>query len=208
MIEREHDFKTLSERISTQTEAAIEFSNAIIKIIEQTAAIRDRINDSNHLFKDELRIITSILQDFKIEFHKLSLANVNQHNLEKKDLESLQEKIKTFELQIKDLDQSFEISLDTIKNSVVDLIKYLKINIDKIADNNSLTIGEFKKSAEKQETFMNIIQEQLENQNNHMDNFQKQVFVIKVLFAVITGLSVITGILTSFNIVHIVWFSK
>jgi|APCry1669189440_1035222.scaffolds.fasta_scaffold03597_5 DNA repair exonuclease SbcCD ATPase subunit len=208
MNERNFDFSALSERISAQTEAAVEFSNALVRIIEQTAAIRDKINDSNVAIKDELKTISNKVQDILSDYTKFNSENSNQHGMFEKDLEVLEEKINAYEKQLKELLDSTEINSATLNNSVADLIKYSKRTLDQIASNNQANMQEFFKSSDAQNKFMQDVQKQLHSQNEMIGSFHKEIASVKSLFMTISTISVIIGILTALNIIHISWFVK
>jgi hypothetical protein len=208
MNERTFDYNSLSERISAQTEAAVEFSNALVRIIEQTAAIRDKINDSNGLVKDELRTINSKVQDILSEYNKLHSENHSQHMSFEKDIESLEEKIKNYEKLLQELLESTEINFSTLNNSVADLIKYSKRTLDQITSSNQLNMQEFAKASDSQNRFMQEVQEEIKKQNVYFGEFQKELLFAKILFWVFGASSTILGLLTALKIVNISWFNK
>lgn len=208
MNERNFDFSTLSERISAQTEAAVEFSNALVRIIEQTAAIRDKINDSNGLIKDELKTISNKVQDILSEHNKFSAVNNSQHELFEKDLEALEFKIINYEKQLKELFDSAEINSTTLNQSVSDLIKFSTKTMDTIQSNNQTSMQEFLKTSNIQNQFMQDVQEQIVTQNELMNVFQKEVAAVKNLFWIVSVIALIVGLLNGLNIIRVSWFVK
>lgn len=100
---REYDFSALSERISAQTEAYVEFSNALVKIIEQTASIRDRITENNSHLVEEYRDLNSKFQQLLIDFNKFLAENNNAETNLNKNIDYLSNKFKSFETQLDEM---------------------------------------------------------------------------------------------------------
>jgi hypothetical protein len=208
MTERNFDFATLSERISAQTEAAVEFSNALVRIIEQTAAIRDKINDSNSLMKDELKTISGKVQDILSDYNKFNSENHNKHDLFEKDLEFLEEKIIAYEKQLQELLESTELNSLKLNSSLIDLVKYSKQTLDQMASNHHNNMQEFIKLNDAQNKFMQDTNAQLVVQSELMGSFKKDVVSVKTLFWIIGLFSSVLGLLTALHVVQISWFIK
>ena len=98
--ERNLDISALSERISAQTEAYVEFSNALVRIIEQTAAIRDKINNSSNVLEEEHKALNHKFQELLIEFTRYSSDNSNQHSLFQRDIEMFKNKLTDYESKL------------------------------------------------------------------------------------------------------------
>lgn len=202
---RNYDFTTLSERISAQTEAAMEFSNALVRIIEQTAAIRDKINDSNDLVKDELKNITQKLQDFITEFNKSVIENKSQNHLIAKDFESFIDKLSEYDRKIQNLLEQNDDVYSSLLNSVAELLKYSQRTSNQISDN-------YKNSLDKYSEHHNINKNTLENlikeitkQNEKFTEFDKKVSKFEYMFYAMGVLTTIVGFLSALNIIHIQW---
>jgi DNA repair exonuclease SbcCD ATPase subunit len=203
MEERNYDFSTLSERISAQTEAAVELSNALVKIIEQTAAIRDRIHDTNDQFKDELKTLNAKLQELIIDYNKGVSENTIQHNLFSKDIETFKSRLVLFEDKIDKISSESETSFENLHNTVDELVKYSKKTIEQINENNKNSMAEFSKVTDEHKISIANVNEQLKTQNTQITKFSKDVDKIKTFFWVLSTLATIYGVLSNLNLFKI-----
>ena len=208
MSERNYDFSTLSERISAQTEAAMEFSNALVRIIEQTAAIRDRINDSNDLFKDELKTITQKLQDLISEFNRSVIENKNQNNNINKDFEIFKSRLEEYDKKITEFLQDNDAVHSNLLTSVSDLIKYSEKTFSQLSENHKLNLDKVKEHHDVNKSTLDQLVKEITTQNLKFTEFEKKVTKIEYMFYTISAISVILGILSALNIVHIQWLPK
>jgi gas vesicle protein len=205
MNERNYDFSTLSERISAQTEAAVEFSNALVRIIEQTAAIRDKINDSNDLVKDELKNITQKLQDFITEFNKSVLENKNQNSMIAKDFENFVSKLIEYDRKLQSiLEQNDDVNSNLLK-SVADLLKYSQKTFDQISDNHKFSIDKYSEHHNTNKSVLDNLLKEINLQNSKFSDFEKKVARVEYMFYAIGAISVILGILSALNVIHVQW---
>ena len=105
---REFDINTFSERLAAQTEAYVDFSHALVKIIEQTALIRDKINENNAHIIEDYKDIRSKFESLLIEFNKFVSDTAHSHSNFEKDFDSFQNEIKNYqsklEYMVKELD--------------------------------------------------------------------------------------------------------
>ena len=208
MSERNYDFSTLSERISAQTEAAMEFSNALVRIIEQTAAIRDKINDSNDLFKDELKTITQKLQDLINEFNRSVIENKNQNNNINKDFEIFKSRLEEYDKRITEFLQDNDTVHSNLLTSVSDLIKYSEKTFSQISENHKHNLDKVKEHHDVNKSTLDQLVKEINTQNSKFTEFEKKVTKIEYMFYAISAISVILGILSALNIVHIQWLPK
>jgi len=202
---RNYDFSILSERISAQTEAAVEFSNALVRIIEQTAAIRDKINDSNDLVKDELKDLAQKLQDLITEFNKSSIENKNQNSLIVKDIENFVIKLAEYDRKLQSiLEQNDDVHSNLLK-SVADLLKYSQKTFDQISDNHRHSIDKYSEHHNTNKSVLDNLVKEINIQNSKFSDFEKKVARVEYMFYTLGGLSVILGILSALNIIHVQW---
>ncbi len=186
---RDYDFSALSERISAQTEAYVEFSNALVKIIEQTASIRDKVSETNSHLLDDYRNLNTKFQELLIEFNKFASENKNDHLNFNKDLGALKNKFTSYEVQLNDMIKEMDA-----KNS-----KFFKI-FDEIESKNTHT--------------NKLINDNHEELTNIISDMHKKVstiegFLSKVAnyFHVILAILGLIGMLMGFKILDIRWFN-
>ena len=89
MDDRNYDFSTLSERISAQTQAYVEFSNALVKIIEQTAQIRDSVTDNNNHLLEDYRELNNKFQTLLLDLNNFFTENKYKHKNIDDDLDTI-----------------------------------------------------------------------------------------------------------------------
>jgi hypothetical protein len=189
-----YDFSSLSERISAQTEAYVEFSNALVKIIEQTAAIRDRITHSNDTLEEEYKNLNNKFQELLIEFTKYSSDNSNQHSLFGKDLEAFKLKLLEFESKLNILMNETSKSDELLSEMAKELIIYSKKITEQIHQNN-----------EETKTTIGKITTQLGIQTKSLGDFKKSFDKFKYFLWAIGTIVAIFSALKGFGIIDINW---
>ena len=100
---REYDFSALSERISAQTEAYVEFSNALVKIIEQTASIRDKISENNSHLVEDYRDLNSKFQQLLLDFNKFVAENNNAGSNLNRNIDYLKNRFDAYENKLEEM---------------------------------------------------------------------------------------------------------
>lgn len=111
----------LSERIAAQTEAYMEFSNALIKIIENSAAMRDQLSENSNLLKVEYNNLLIKTHELLAMMTKLLSATSEDNNIILKDLSDFKTIIESLE---KRMIQIYEENTEINKQSKtkIDLI--------------------------------------------------------------------------------------
>jgi chromosome segregation ATPase len=193
MEERNYDFSTLSERISAQTQAYVEFSNALVKIIEQTAAIRDT---NNHLL-DDYKNLNEKFQKLLVDFNTFSFqANSSFQDLDR-DLVVIKTSLEDYEKQLKELIEEMNERNTTLFDMIEELTKHSEQVKEHISsDNNGV-----KKALED-------LSLRVENQNALIAEFKKSIDKFKMFFWAVGGFLSIMGALSQFGIISITWFKK
>jgi ABC-type transporter Mla subunit MlaD len=195
MDQRTYDFTTLSERISAQTEAYVEFSNALVKIIEQTANIRDRLSENNENLKDEYKVLNKQFQELLLDITKFFGENSNQHSLINKDLETFKFKLGSFETKMDLMLGELENTSATLNDTLLNLIKDSKESTDQI-DNHNID----------SKSTLTSISQILKTQSEHIEDMKKSFDKFKVLVASILSIFGAIGLLNAFKIISISWF--
>jgi len=193
MEERNYDFSTLSERISAQTQAYVEFSNALVKIIEQTAAIRDT---NNHLL-DDYKNLNEKFQKLLVDFNTFSFqANSSFQDLDR-DLVVIKTSLEDYEKQLKELIEEMNERNTTLFDMIEELTKHSEQVKEHISsDNNGV-----KKALED-------LSVRVENQNVLIAEFKKSIDKFKMFFWTVGVFLSIIGALSQFGIISITWFKK
>jgi CHASE3 domain sensor protein len=195
--ERSEEIILLSDRISAQTAAAVEFSNALVKIIEQTAFIRDKINHTNDFLSEEYRNLKNKTEELILKFEKYSGENSNRHNSIGRDLEHFKSSLLDFESKINIVIQANERS-DAILAS---------IHQDS-PEHSRKIMEQLNKMNEDVKASINKINAQIEAQNENVNEF-KQAFDRFKYFLVALGIMItLFGTLKTFNIIDISWLMK
>ena len=166
--EKEYDFSSLSERISAQTEAYVQFSNALVKIIEQTASIRDNLAGTNEQIYEECHK----LQELLVELNKFYSENSNQHILYAKDVEFLKIAFAGFE----------KIILESSKDDTT-AHKLLIEAVTKISTQSQATL-----------TQNEIILAHIKNSDKELDKFKTLLWAfgaIMTIFFLLSGLHIV-----------------
>lgn len=115
----------LSERIAAQTEAYMEFSNALIKIIENSAAMRDQLSENSNLLKVEynnllikthelLTMVTSLLNSTS-EDNNVILKDLSDF---KKIIESLEKRMIQIYEENAELNEQSQTKIDLILSKI------------------------------------------------------------------------------------------
>jgi len=195
--ERSEEIILLSDRISAQTAAAVEFSNALVKIIEQTAFIRDKINHTNDFLSEEYRNLKNKTEELILKFEKYSGENSNRHNSIGRDLEHFKSSLLDFEYKINIVIQANEKS-DAILAA---------IHQDS-PEHSKKIMEQLNKMNEDVKSSINKINAQIEAQNENVNEF-KQAFDRFKYFLVALGIMItVFGTLKTFNIIDISWLLK
>ncbi len=197
MDDRNYDFSTLSERISAQTQAYVEFSNALVKIIEQTASIRDSVNDTNNHLLEDYRELNTKFQTLLVDLNKFFSDNKNEHSHINRDITSLKNTLESFEEDLNGLIEQMEDN----NNRVFGLIQTL---VDNSKNNKELATTE----TNSQQASINALIAKIENQSKVIASFQKSIDKSKVFIWAAGGLITLIGVLSQFGILKILWFSK
>jgi hypothetical protein len=192
--ERNLDISALSERISAQTEAYVEFSNALVRIIEQTAAIRDKINNSSNVLEEEHKALNHKFQELLIEFTRYSSDNSNQHSLFQRDIEMFKNKLTDYESKLNFLITETEKSDEILSGMAKELIEYSKKITDQIHKNN-----------EETKNTIGQITSQLGIQTENLIEFQKTFDKFKFFLWALGAIVAAFGALKGFNLIDINW---
>ena len=193
MEPRTYDFTTLSERISAQTEAYVEFSNALVKIIEQTASIRDRVTEINEHLLEEYRSLNTKFQELLIDINKFISDNHNQLNSIVKDVEFLSNKFHDYESKLDAIIEEMNDANTKLFAMIGDLIKNSK------QTNDLITSGGHE---------LTKLHTKIDSQSVKMDEFKKSLDKWKMFLGVCVGLATILGVLTGLKIISISWLVK
>lgn len=204
MNEREYDFSALSERISAQTEAYVEFSNALVKVIENSAHIRDRVNDTNTLIKDDFRFIDDKLQELVILTNKLTSEIQNQQHLKDRDIDAIHRSVKSLDENIKSMVESHDHLIASINKVMVDLADKSKVMLEHIIRNNTDSITKIEENIKTTKAIAKDMEEFKGSLNVANLSFQKA----KLLFWAISIVLAIITTLMGFNIINVSWFPK
>lgn len=202
---RDYNMGAFSERLAAQTEAYVEFSNALVKIIESIASIRDKVIDTNDALKDDFKTLIDKLNELLFIITKFSIDTASQYTILNKDIYMIVEKIQLFNVNLNKLIESNDLSDDKLNQMMLDLIDYSKSTIKKITDNNEDLINEreshninLKNILVSIDLKLNFIDEKI---NKLMDIYNKGKLVFW-LFGSVIG---IFTVLTQFNIISFVW---
>ena len=193
MEPRTYDFTTLSERISAQTEAYVEFSNALVKIIEQTASIRDRVTEINEHLLEEYRSLNTKFQELLIDINKFISDNHNQLNSIVKDVEFLSNKFHDYESKLDAIIEEMNDANTKLFAMIGDLIKNSK------QTNDLITSGGHE---------LTKLHTKIDSQSVKMDEFKTSLDKWKMFLGVCVGLATILGVLTGIKIISISWIVK
>lgn len=195
--ERSEEIILLSDRISAQTAAAVEFSNALVKIIEQTAFIRDKINHTNDFLSEEYKNLKNKTEELILKFEKYSGENSNRHGSISRDLDHFKASLLNFESKINIIIQATENSdaiLTAINQNSPEHTRKIVDQMNKMNEDVKLSI--------------NKINSQIEAQNVNVNEF-KQAFDRFKYFLVAIGIMItVFGTLKTFNIIDISWLMK
>lgn len=173
------DLTALSERISAQIEAYVEMSNALVKIIEQIADIRDRIKDSSGKVDNEIKELNEKLHLLIVEFNK-HYGDISNQNI------------------------NFSKEFDSIKGK----INHIEDSLASINKSNQNIIESISDKAEEEKHVAKNKEEDLKTIINDV-SYLKSYFTKAIVFiAVFVGIATLLGFLTAANIINITWFPK
>jgi len=193
MDERNYDFSTLSERISAQTQAYVEFSNALVKIIEQTASIRD----TNKSLLEDYKNLNEKFQKLQLDFNAFSFqTNSNFQDLDN-DLIVIKNSLDEYEKQLKELIDE----MNERNTTLFDMIEKLTKHSEQVKEHISSDTNGIKAALETLAT-------KVENQNGIIAEFKKSIDRIKMFFWAVGIFLSIVGVLSQFGILSIQWFKK
>jgi len=198
---RELTVNILSDRISAQTAAYVEMSNALVKIIEHTADTHERIIDLAHVLKEDIRVVAAQNQDILLILSKLSTEGGSNHSLMTKDVDILLEKASALDIKINELMRIAEISAQAMSASS-------KVTADQILDSNSSHITEFEKMSTEYKNLTSNILKELRTQTDDIQNFKIFFDKVKYYWMALLGMITVFGILAGFKIITISWFVK
>lgn len=186
----QNDFAILSERIAAQTQAYVEFSNALVRIIENTASIRDSTHEINSRLLEDYRVLNGKLQELNIEVNKCFAENKNSQQTLTRDVNDLNEQVE----QIINLMNENNLKLFT-------MIEDLTTNVQ---GNGAIAKNNFDLN-QKNFNSLKIISE---NTDGRINNFMKTWDKVKIYVAAIISIITIVGILMGFKIIDISWFVR
>lgn len=201
---RQLDFLSLSERISAQTSAYMEFSNALVKLIENSASIRDRLNENNLILREEYALLLNKTQEILIIISNYTLSTASDHKLLIRDLDNFQTNLSYFEKKLSLISEDNEEGRNILNKIYTDIFKYFQSVSDRfiIADElNKNNFHEINNKLDKANSKLVSIGDEVARHKN---------FRIKTA-NIIAGLTAIIGIillLSSLNIIKISWFGN
>lgn len=204
MDDRNYDFSTLSERISAQTQAYVEFSNALVKIIEQTAQIRDSVTDNNNHLLEDYRELNNKFQTLLLDLNNFFTENKYKHKNIDDDLDTIKTSLTNYEQKLKDLIKEMNDNNTQLFGMIENVVKHSK----EIKDNHSIqktdTQSYYDLLIKKIDTLNTTIAEQ----NLLVSGFKKTIDKYKILIWCAGGLIAILGTLSQFGILSLTWFKK
>jgi len=204
MDDRNYDFSTLSERISAQTQAYVEFSSALVKIIEQTAQIRDSVNDNNNHLLEDYRQLNNKFQTFLIDFNKFFSDNNHQHENIDDDLETIKASLVSFENKLQELIKEMNENNKNLFGMIENLVKHSKQFKENTDNQKSETQSDFKNLDKKIDSLTATISEQ----NVLITSFKKTIDKYKIFIWALCGVIAVIGTLSQFGILSLGWFKK
>lgn len=129
------DFSALSERISAQTDAYVEFASAMVKVIESLASVRDKVDGLEQTMGKQYEALSQKVQDVikamgdASHLTSQSLGNLNREHIDLRN--SLDSLTKTIE----SLAHNSEKSSESLNDIVGDLIAQFKDTVETIIGN-------------------------------------------------------------------------
>jgi methyl-accepting chemotaxis protein len=204
MDDRNYDFTTLSERISAQTQAYVEFSNALVKIIEQTAQIRDSVSESNNHLLEDYRDLNGKFQSLLMDLNKFFNENQYQHKSIDDDLGKIKSSLLIFESKLKDLINEMSDNNQQLFGMIEDAVKSSKQAKDRIDAGSTDAHSQYDLLIKKIDELSHGITEQ----SALVSSFKKTIDKYKVFFWASGALLAILGVLSQFGIMSITWFKK
>lgn len=184
------DFAILSERISAQTQAYVEFSNALVKIIENTASIRDNTHDINVRLIDDYKTLNSKLQELNLEVNRSFAENKNSQQTLIRDVSDLNEQVETI--------------INLMNENNVKLFSMIEELTSSVQGNGEIARSNFDLNTKN----FNTLKEVSEKTDGRITNLVKTWDKVKIYVAAIVSIITIVGILMGFGIIDISWFVK
>jgi glutamyl/glutaminyl-tRNA synthetase len=194
---RKYDFQSLSERITAQTEAYIGFSNALVKIIEQTANNRDLSTQIKELLDEEYRELNDGFRSILLEITKYHSDEVNNYNLLNKDVEFVKSKLSQIDTKIEltTKDNSNHQDSSAKKSAeIYNFAKEISDKIDELKKDNKTNNENIIKFVNNQDTNIKVIEE----------TYKKIKYFIWSLGVLLTAYN----ILTNLHIINLTWFTN
>jgi predicted nucleic acid-binding Zn-ribbon protein len=204
MDDRNYDFTTLSERISAQTQAYVEFSNALVKIIEQTAQIRDNVSENNNHLLEDYRDLNKKFQSLLLDLNKFFNENQYQHKTIDDDLDKIKSSLQSFENKLKDLINEMAGSNQKLFDMIEDVVDNSKRTKDMLNMESTDSNSQYDLLIKKIDHLSSGILEQ----SVLVSGFKKTIDKYKVFLWAAGALLAIVGVLSQFGIMSIVWFKK
>ncbi len=204
MDDRNYDFTTLSERISAQTQAYVEFSNALVKIIEQTAQIRDNVSENNNHLLEDYRDLNKKFQSLLLDLNKFFNENQYQHKTIDDDLDKIKSSLMTFENKLKDLINEMAGSNQQLFDMIEDVVDNSKRTKDMLNLESTDSNSQYDLLIKKIDHLSSGILEQ----SVLVSGFKKTIDKYKVFFWAAGALLAILGVLSQFGILSISWFKN
>jgi chromosome segregation ATPase len=204
MDDRNYDFSTLSERISAQTQAYVEFSSALVKIIEQTAQIRDSVNDNNNHLLEDYRQLNNKFQTLLIDLNKFFSDTKHQHENIDNDLNTIKSSLISYENKLKDLIKEMDNNNKELFGMIENIVNHTK----QIKDDSVIYKADVVSDIQKLNTKIDNLNTTIVEQNLLVSSFKKSIDKYKIFIWAACGLIAILGTLSQFGIVSITWFKK
>lgn len=195
MEERTFDFTALSERISAQTQAYVEFSNALVKIIEQTASIRDSINDTNGYLLEEYRELNKQFQKLRLEVNNFFNDTERENDEINRDLDDIKVNIDRFQQKLNALAQEFER-----KNSA--LFKIIETQVTEQKNR----FDRFAKCQGEHTVLLTGLGTKIDTLITAQTAFKKTIDTFKLTLAGIAIVLAVLETLIQFGVIKIHWF--
>ena len=204
MDDRNYDFTTLSERISAQTQAYVEFSNALVKIIEQTAQIRDNVSENNNHLLEDYRDLNKKFQTLLLDLNKFFNENQYQHKTIDDDLGKIKSSLLIFENKLKDLINEMSDNNQQLFDMIEDVVNNSNQTKEMLNLGSTDAHSQYDLLIKKIDHLSSGILEQ----SVLVSGFKKTIDKYKVFFWAAGALLAILGVLSQFGIMSITWFKK
>lgn len=194
MEERTFDFTALSERISAQTQAYVEFSNALVKIIEQTASIRDSVNDTNGYLLEEYRELNREFNKLRLEVNNFFNDTERENEEINRDLESIRASLNHYEKTLNKLAEEFEKKNLALFKIIEGQVSAQQSNFDN-----------FTKGQTSHTTLLTGIETKIDTLIEAQSSFKKTIDTFKFTLAGIALVVTLLETLIQFGVIKIDW---